>query len=131
MASYYETRKELEEKYPRYFELLNIDMTTRHLNIYQNTDIKEYLDLALDNYIECKAISATIPVGQSHPTYLEIAYERDRKKANDIKAFYIAKEIFENKSDIDKSIMLYKKLKEIIPNEIELKELYNKYNEAL
>ena len=131
MKSYEELRKEIESKYPRYFEILNVDAITRHLLIYKDTDIKEYLDRALDNYIECKKISATIPVSKFKPTYLEIAYERDRKKANDIKAFYIAKEIFENKSDIDKSIMLYKKLKEIITNEIELKELYNKYNEAL
>ena len=53
------------------------------------------------------------------------------KKCEQIVIFSKKTVRFENKSDIDKSNMLYKKLKEIIPDEIELKELYNKYNEAL
>ena len=58
MKSFDEIKKELLRKYPKYFEILDIDFQTRCLMYLSNADYKKELDKNLKHKIECEKIIA-------------------------------------------------------------------------
>lgn len=138
MKSYDEIKEILEKEFPLYFELLNLDMQVRgvmflHSDIVDNKKaIRELLDRNLNNYLDCQRITAETYSNIKGQGYLYKRYYEDAlKKAREIKAYNLAKDLFLCKSDINKECMLYQELKKFVENPVELKNLYDKYMKVL
>lgn len=138
MRSYNEIKEILEKECPLYFELLGLDMQIRGL-MFLHSDIiddkkaiRELLDRNLNNYLNCRRITAeTYSNIKGQGDLYKYYYECDLKKAREIKTYNLAKDLFLCKSDINKTGILYQELKKFVNDPIELKYLYNKYSKVL
>lgn len=87
MKSYEEIKEILLRDYPKYFDILDLDMQIRGLFGVKQENYKEQLDKNLDNYMDCSKIVANNEGLRDHE-WLKQEYERLLNIYNDIKNTY-------------------------------------------